>query len=158
MSKKEKTWLALAARAQHYKTVDTHHAVKSIRAEVELQSQRHSSWQAELQSLTGLWLQRRQDSQLDAASDTAFRHFHAHLHTGTEEASRAKQSAEQRFELAQEELKHSFGTQKLLQHVVKRTQQLQERAHQTLELRLAGEAWLLSRRGCQGQEPSGDEY
>lgn len=150
MSKK-KTWLTLAARAQHYKTMDKQQVVKSTRDEMDTQSQRHSSLHTELQSVTSLWLQRRRDSELDAASDTAFRRFHAHLHTGTEDASRAKQEAEQRFELAQDQLKHSFGTQKVLQHFVKRVEQQHIRARQAQELQLSGEAWLLSR-GTSGDE------
>lgn len=155
---KRKSWLTLAARAQHYKTVDKQHAVKSIREEVDAEAQRHSSLHTELQSVTSLWLQRRRDSLLDAAGDTAFRHFHAHLHTGTEDASRAKQAAEERFELAQDQLKHSFGTQKVLQHFVKRAEQQHIRTRQTQEQQLAGEAWLLSQGGRQSRGKSGDEH
>lgn len=151
---KKKPWLTLAARAQHYKTVDKQHAVRRTVSELETASTQHESLQHELQRVAGLWLQRRQNSQVDAATEAAFCRFHAHLHWGTEDALHAKKEAQRHLELATDQLKHSFGSQKVLQHFVTRVEQQQSRARQAQEQQLTGEAWLLRRKG---QETSGDE-
>ena len=90
----------------------------------------------------------------DASTDAAFGRFHAHLHTGTKDALEAEQEAQGRLDLATDQLKHSFGTQKVLQHFVTRAEQKQLRAGLALEQQLTGEAWLLR---WKSQGTSGDE-
>lgn len=145
VDRKPRSWLALAVRAQGYRSQACQQELRAAR-ELEAHAE-HVAAQArgEVSDVLTAWHRHRAGSGGNGALEDGYRRFHAHVHAAGEQAAQRRSETVQQRSEAQDALRASFNRHHALQTLEQRADAEQRSEQQRAEARAASEAWALRR-------------
>jgi hypothetical protein len=145
VDRKPRLWLALAVRAQGYRSQVCQQELQAAREREALAERAATKMQTEVSDVLAAWFRHRADSGGNGALEDGYRRFHAHVHAAGEQAAQRQSEAAQLRGDALHALRASFNRHHALQTLEQRAdgeRRVQQRRAQELG---AGEAWALRR-------------
>lgn len=150
MSRRPKTWLHTALRAQQARTSEEAHRMHEARTEAEVaQVQAQASAEA-FHLLSEEWRRSRGRHMVVGELDALYQRFHGHLHLMANEHAQAQQAKEQVLMKVEQRLQHHYALERALETTLERRTAAIVKSRQELERQSTAEAWLLNQ--CNKEE------
>lgn len=144
-SRNPRAWLALAVRAQGYRSQACQQELRAAR-DLETQAEQAAAQAcSEVREVLAAWLLHRVGSSGNGALEDGYRRFHAHVHAVGEQAAQRQSAAAQQRSEAHDALRDSFNRHHALHTVQQRADAEQSAERQRAEAHSASEAWALRR-------------
>jgi hypothetical protein len=143
MSRKPKTWLHTALRAQQARTREGIRLVHEARTQAEAaQAQARASAQA-IDDLSAEWRRSRSQHRVVGELDLLYQRFHGHLHLLASEHAQQHRAQQQALLQGEHQLQHHHALQKALEATLERRTAAVAKGRLEFERQSTAESWLL---------------